>query len=146
MKVHRVVLWGVFHLTLTSIPAFKLSNWEYLLFPPAYGRGNCGLIFLTLFERLDTSYWSLWVNSPWNSTIENVWTFVDLERSSISWTMDTWWGLFSKIFQIIGQFWQMGPINFGVFWGYLQLNYQHTLCHCVSLVHYFLLINHYFYK
>ena len=34
---------------------------------------------------------------------------------SWSWTMDMWWGLYPKIFQIISQFGQMGRINCVVF-------------------------------
>ena len=60
----------------------------------------------------------------------------------VAWTMDMWWGLFSKISQIIGQFGQIGRINCGIF----GLKSQHTFCHCVSRVHDFPFINHYFYE
>ena len=145
-KVSCILNWRFFILPLIQFLSTTYQTESIYYSAPAYGRENYGLILLTLLGRLDIRHWFLWVGSPWNPTIENVWTFVDLERSSISWTMDTRYSLFSKIFQIINQFWQMGRINFGVFWGYLQLTYKLTFCHFVSLVHGFSLINHYFYK
>ena len=67
----------------------------------------------------------------------------DLMRWLLTWTMNIRWGLFSKISQIIGWFGQMGGINCGVF----PVDFSaHILSLCVSLVHDFSLLNHYFNK
>ena len=50
------------------------------------------------------------------------------------------------IFLNIPNNWPIWADGLNKLWGISSLNYQHTICHCVSLVHDFPLINHFFYK
>ena len=67
---------------------------------------------------------------------------IDFCQCTCSWTMELWWGLFKKVSQMIGQFGQMGRINCGVS-GVIPAD---LVILCPYLLHYFSLINHYFYK
>ena len=61
------------------------------------------------------------------------------------WSMDNGHVMrtFFKKFPNNWPIWADGLNNLMGTWGYFQLKFQHTFCHCVSLVHYFAFINHF---
>ena len=60
------------------------------------------------------------------------WQIVKMTNKKIHpWTMDMWWELFSKIPQIVGLFWQMGLINYGIFGVFPVKLSAHILSFCV---------------
>ena len=62
------------------------------------------------------------------------------------WTMVMWWGFFFENLPNNWSIWADGLNNLMGTWGYFQLKFQHTFCHCVSLVHDFPLFHHFFLK